>query len=606
MKTYNKRADIPEKYKWDLKSILKNKDESFYLDEIKRLGKYLTENKDIYLKNIDSFKLYLDKENELTTNKFIYSNWLSNNISVNIVDDKFRKLDEEFNFWNYNYSKEHANDVNFILKNKSVISEYLKNEWFREYRFSYQNIFEKKKHILSEKEELLLSKVARAFNDNENQFSILSNVELKYNDVRDSKNKSHKLNNGNYSVLIKNKDSVLRKNTYNEFWDKHLDHKESFAAMLYEHKKAESVIANIRNYKSSVAMLTDPDFVEEKLLKNIYNIVSEKSYIVDKFNKAWKKNYQTKFKTKANIWDRGIELISINNKYTVEDAKEIVIESLKPFGDEYISMINKAFNDRWIDFMPVNNKRTGAYSIGATYGVDKKYICMNFDEQFRSVETLTHELGHSMHSYYSDKNNTLIESQYEILVAEIASTFNELMLADHMLNNSHSDKEKMFIIEQLITGFIGAIHRQTIWSEYEFELYKAIDEGKPINTHESQMKIYNMVSEKYSKVKAKKDNKSKKAASFYVPHYYYGFYVYKYALGLAATYSFFANYKKSGKKALEKYVKSFLSEGGKGKPIERLKGAGVDLSDPNVLYSAFDVFEGYVNEYILLSKKVFS
>ena len=605
MKTYKNREDIPEKYKWDLKAILKNKDESYYFKKIKSLGKYLTDNKEIYLKDINSFKLYLKKENELALNQFIYSNWISNNISVDIINNKFRKLNEEYSFWSYNYSKLHANDINFILKNKKIIEGYLEDDSLKEHRFGYKVIFDKKKHVLSAKEELLLSKVSRAFNDNENQFSILSNVEIKYKDVKDSKNKLHKLNNGNYSILIKDKDPVLRKNAYNEFCNKHLDHKESFAAMLYEHKKAESVIANVRNYKSAVSMLTDPDFVEEKMLKNIYKIVSEKSYIVNKFSKAWKKNYKSKFKSKANIWDRSIELISVKNKYTVEDAKKIVLESLKPFGDEYISVIKRAYDERWVDFMPVDNKRTGAYSIGGTYGIDKKYICMNFDEQFRSVETLAHELGHSLHSYYSDKNNKLVESQYEILVAEIASTFNELMLADYMLEKSNSDKEKLFIIEQLISGFIGAIHRQTIWSEYEFELYKAIDEGKPVNTHESQMNIYNEVSKKYTTEKNPKDYKSKKVASFYVPHYYYGFYVYKYALGLAATYSFYANYKNEGKKALDKYVTKFLSAGAKGKPIERLKNAGVDLSDPKVLYSAFDVFEHYVDQYISLSKKIF-
>lgn len=606
MKIYNTRKDIPTKYKWDLEDLLKGQTPEWHLNKIKTIAKYLTTNKEKYVNSVKEFSNYLKKEEELTKVKFIYTNWLTNNVSVNIVDEDIRKLSEEFSFWEYNFSKEHANDVNFILKNEKVIQQYLKDDKFKTYRFGFQVLFSKKKHILSAKEEKLLSKVSRAFSDVENQFSILSNTELIYKPVKDSKGKYHKLTQGNYSNLMKNSDAVLRKNTYNEFWDRHLEHKESFATMLYEHKKAESTIADVRHYDSSVDMLTNSDFIDKSLLQNIYKIVSEKSILVRDFSKIWNKNYKMKFGQAPKIWDKSVELISIKTKYTVEQAQDVVLEALKPFGKEYTTMIKKAYKERWIDYMPVKNKRSGAYSIGGTYGIDKKYICMNFDGEFRSVETLAHELGHSMHSYYSDKNNDLVESQYEILVAEIASTFNELMLADHMLKKSKSNLEKIFIIEQLIVGVIGAIHRQALWSEYEFDLYKAIDKGEPVNTHSSQMEIYRKIINKYSGKKTPmKEFKSTHAASFYVPHYYYGFYVYKYVVGLAATYSFFNNYKKHGKKALDKYVRDFLSAGGKGKPIDRLKKAGVDLSDPKVILSAFEVFESYIKEYKRLSKLVF-
>ena len=606
MKIYNKRSEVPTKYKWDLESILKNKTPNYYFEKIKKIGKYLVKNKTTYIDSFDSFWKYLKKEDEMTKAKFIYTNWLSNNISINIVDEKYNKLMEEFSFWNHTFLKEVSDSTNFILKNKKIIKKYLLDEKLKPYRFGFNILFKKQKHILPKNQEKLLSQVSRGFSDTERQFSILSNSELIYKPVLDSKNKKHKLTQGNYSNLMKSKDPILRKNTYNEFWDLHLRHKESFATMLYEHKKTESTIANIRKYKSSIDMLTSSDFVEDKLLQNIYNIVSKKSYLVHEFQKIWNKNYKIKFGNPPKIWDKSIELVSIKNKYSIEEAQKIILEALKPFGNEYISIIKKAFKERWIDYMPIQNKRSGAYSIGGTYGIDKKFICMNFDGEFRSVETLAHELGHSMHSYFSDKNNNLIESQYEILVAEIASTFNELMLADYLLKTSKSNVQKLFIIEQLITGIIGAVHRQALWSEYEYELYKGIDEGKALNTHSSQMEIYRKIINKYSGKKTPiKEYKSTYAASFYVPHYYYGFYVYKYVIGLSAAYSFFAMYKRDGQKAIDQYITKFLSAGGKGKPIDRLKNAGVDLAKPKVLEYVFEIFEEQIKEYKRLSKLIF-
>ena len=606
MKIYKKRNEIPSQFRWDLKSILVNKEPQFYFNKIKRIAKYLTKNKETYLESKTQFYEYLKKTDELLKNKFIYENYLSNNISINITNSEIREKSNEYSFWNYKFAQDHATSTNFIIKNKKKIKMYLLNNQFKPYRDSFSHIFDSSKHLLSDIEEKLISQLSRGFTDVENQFSILSNTELIYNDVIDENGKMHKLTQGNYHVLMKSLDPTLRKNTYNEFWNRHLDHKESFATMLYEHKKCESTIALLRKYKSTINMLIYDDYVDDKLLQNIYSIVSQKSHLVHKFTKLWKKNYYLKFNQKPKIYDLSVELLSFDKKYTISEAQKIVKKALEPFGSEYLTMIQKAFDNRWIDYLPHKNKRSGAYSIGSTYGIEKKYICMNFDETYRSVETLAHELGHSMHSYYSDKNNHIAESQYEILVAEIASTFNELLLGDYMITHSTSSKEKLFIIEKLIEGIIGAIHRQAMWSEYEYNFYKMLDVGKPINTHKLQMELYCKILNKYSGKKTKViEHKSTKSSSFYVPHYYYGFYVYKYVVGLAAAYIFFDNYKKEGKTALEKYVKEFLSAGGKGKPINRLKKAGVDLEDPKTVEKVFDILEKYLKEYSKLSKEVF-
>ena len=353
-------------------------------------------------------------------------------------------------------------------------------------------------------------------------------------------------------------------------------------------------------------MLTFDDHVDDSLLQTLYKVVAQNSHLVVKFKKIWNSNFLAKFKFKPQPWDTRVELLNVDRKFSVEQAQDLVLKALKPLGKKYQDVLKEAYQNKWIDYMPIDNKRTGAYSIGDTYGTSRKYILMNFDGTLRSVETLAHELGHSLHSYFSDQNNTYVESQYEILVAEIASIFNELMLSDYLLKNAKSEREELYILEKLITNFFGTMHRQTLWSDYEYQMYQKIDKGEPLATYEAQSKIYQEVCNKYSgQSKPLKQNLNDKVASFYVPHFYYGFYVYKYAIGLAGAYAFFAKYQKNPQDTIDNYINNFLSKGGVGKPIDRLKAAGVDLKSIETMQMTFDVLSDFINRYNQLSKKVF-
>lgn len=253
--------------------------------------------------------------------------------------------------------------------------------------------------------------------------------------------------------------------------------------------------------------------------------------------------------------------------------------------------------------MPIDNKDNGAYSAGE-YGIEKKLILMNWDDEFRSVETLAHELGHSMHSYFAEQAQSLRNSNYTIFVAEIASIFNELMLHDYFLETSKDDKFKFEILTQKIKGFNGTVFRQIMFSNYEYDLYEALDQGKPIGSYESLAKIYYENRKRYQNKVSPKLNVDEEYESILVPHYYYGFYVYKYAIGQLVASIFFERYKKEGKPALEKFI-DFLKSGGSKNNLDLLKDAGIDLLDPRVYDQGFNVHEKNIQEWIKLGKKIF-
>lgn len=230
---------------------------------------------------------------------------------------------------------------------------------------------------------------------------------------------------------------------------------------------------------------------------------------------------------------------------------------------------------------------------------------MNFDFTINSVHTLAHELGHSLHSYYSDLHQDYHNSSYPIFLAEIASIFNELMVDDYLLKNQDDDKLKFDIVFQKISTFISTVQRQVIWADYEATLYKKMDSGELTGSYDDFVKIYEQIIKKYKPNDDEIDEKSF-IYSVIVPHYYYGYYVYKYAIGYLAANVFFQKYKKEGKTAIKNYIENFLSKGGSDWPSEILKQAGVDLSDPEMYRQAFSVLESQIDEYIRLGKKIFN
>ncbi len=605
MKQYKKYSDVPKKYRFDLEDLLEGKTIEKLIDE---LFKELDKEEKIKDSKYDDAKTYLKylKDQERVTILFNkVSNYISNHISVNVVDPHFNKLSEELNFKLYNFQKKMGSETNRIFKNEKKLREWIKLKEFNNFKKDIEFTLDKKKHKFDDKIEEFIKRISRADVSAEEIFSIITNSEMDYGFAVSETNKKIKITPANRSQLMLNKDESIRKTTQKNWIGAYLKHKNSLASLLYQHIKGISTWALERKYDSAIESLIDEDKVDVKLLTTLYDAVKQNKHLFVKFKEEHKKFFKVKYKKDFKAWDAYLTLVKIKENYTIEETQDIVAKALKPMGKEYMEVINKMFKENWVDYCIVDNKRSGAYSIGSTYGINKKYILMNHDGKLNSVSTLAHEAGHSVHSYFSDTNQPYNLSQYPIFLAEIASIFNELMLSDYLIKNTDDEKLKFYLLSESIGEFEATVRRQTMWSEYEFEIHNRIDKGEPLSTFDSLKQVYKDVAKQYASPKAKFKKDEDLYACIMVPHFYYNFYVYKYAIGYLVANYFFQQYKKNGTKALENYINNFLKKGDSKWPIDLLKEAGVDLYSKSFYEDSFKQLENMVNEYTKLGKKIF-
>lgn len=605
MKQYKNVKDVEKQYLFDVDFLLQGKTIEELFAEFETKSQYIIDNKDTKYNSIEKYLEYIDYMSEygILTNRL--SNYISNSYNRELTNSTFIELNNKWELLNQKISEQLGSENVRFFKHVEKIKSWLDDPRLAPHKRNLQALIDDYEHKLEDNVEEYIVKQAQANPDFENIFDLLTDAELDYGYPLDSKGKKHKLSPALKIKFLKSNDAVLRKNTAINYEKAYLKHKSSLANLLFQHFNSLSVSARIRKYNSTVEMLTYSDRIDSDLLQSLFNRVSSLKHTIAKKARWFKKFYEAKFKEKYRPkYDYARELVNVKSTYTVEEMKKVVYEALQAFGPEYSEIVHKALNENWVDYMTIDNKVSGAYSIGSTYGVDKKLILMNFDGDLSSVETLAHELGHSLHSYFSDKNNQYFNASYPIFLAEIASIFNELILYDYLLKNSKSDRLKFKIISSMIDGFIGTVYRQTLWANYEYNLYNAIDKGQVGPSYEAIAKIYHNNAQRYSTKKLKFEQ-DKQIASVYVPHFYYGFYVYKYAIGQLVGNYFYAQYKKEGKDFLNKYINNFLSAGDRNWPLDTLATVGVDLKSEEFYKVGFSYFEELVDEYIRLGKKIF-
>lgn len=606
MKQYKKYTDIPKKYTFDLEHLIDGGSIEEMINQLIHEYEKLIEIKDSKYDDKDTYLQYLNSQESTTILMNKIANYISNNISVNVVSNEFNKISEELNFKMFEIQKKLGSETNRIFKNEKKLREWVKLPEFANYKKDLLHTLEMKKHKFSDPIEEFIKRISRAEISAYDVFEIITNSELNYGFAKSSSGKKIKITPANRTKLLQSKDEEVRKSTYTNWANAFLQHKNSLSSLLYQHIKSISVWSLERKYNSTIESIIEDDKVDLKLLETLYSSAKNNNYLFQNYYKAKRTFFESKFNKKFKPWDSMMSLVKIKEDYSIEETQEIVAKALKPLGSEYSQMINKMFKERWVDYCVVDNKRSGAYSIGQSYGLEKKYILMNHDGKFHSVSTLAHEAGHSMHSWYSDNNQPFNLSSYPIFLAEIASIFNELLLNDYMMENTKDEKVKFALLGESIEEFEATVRRQTMWSEYEFNLYNAIDKGQPCSTFDQIKEIYKDVAKKYSLVKNPKlDKDIQLYPSVMVPHFYYEFYVYKYAIGYLVANYFFQQYKTNGKSSLENYINNFLKQGGSKWPTELLKEAGVDLYDPNFYKQAFKELENKIAQYTKLGKKIF-
>ena len=421
-------------------------------------------------------------------------------------------------------------------------------------------------------------------------YELFKDCDMSFGNVIDSDGKEIELTNSNYSLFIESKDRKVRESAFNTLYSEYKKYTNTYASLIATNMKELSTLAKIYKYDTAIEMSLFGDDVSIDVYNNLIDSVHEKiGYIYEYYN--LKKGILGL--DELHLYDIYVPIVGeYDKKYEYEEAKNIIIKVLEVFGDEYVNKVKEGLDSRWIDVYPTKNKRTGGYSGGMydTY----PYILLNYQDKYNDMSTLIHEMGHSMHSYYSRNYNTYQNSEYRIFVAEVASTVNELLLSHYMLEHSNSKEEKLFILNNLMELYRATIYRQTMFAEFEKEISNVIDNDgaltadKLSNMYYDLNKFYfgdNVVVDDYIRYEWER-----------IPHFFYDFYVYKYATGLSAATVIVNNILSGKEEAVDGYIE-FLKCGSRKSPIESLKLAGVDLTKKEVVTSALDEFKNILDMY---------
>ena len=587
------RNKIEEKYKWDLTKIFKTEQEFNDLfnntkEEINNFSKYET----TMGTSAKTFYETINKYYEISRHLDKLAVYTSLLFDENTANNKNQSLKIKVSNLYDDWSKICFFVTPTILKKDyNDIEKYYQEEpKLKEYEIVLKREFRYKEHTLSDIEEKLLSSMTKIFNNNYTTYELLKDSDLSFGLIKDEFNKEVELTCSNYSIYIESKNRRVRKEAFTTLYKTYKQFINTFASTLSGSINENTTIAKIRKFNSTIEWCLYHDELDETIYNNLINTVSTNLDILYKYYQLKKDILKVDELHLYDIYTPIVE--NFDKEYPFDDAKEIVLKALSVLGEDYISILKKGYEDRWVDVYPTTAKRTGGYS-GGCYDTNP-YILLNYQNKYNDISTLAHESGHSMHSYYTRHNNPYQYGDYAIFVAEVASTVNEILLAKYLLKTSKDNKEKLFILDNLMNLYKATIYRQTMFAEFEQSIYKDAENNIPLTADYLEEKYYNL-NKKYfgENVVVDKEISDEWAR---IPHFYYNFYVYKYATGLSAA-SKIADDILSGKENAVENYKKFLSSGSTLSPIESLKLAGVDLTKKEVVESALKIFNDTIEEF---------
>lgn len=596
------------KLEWDLESILEGKSlDSLYHDWTSQQDKLLAMYDDIF-KSSNNFENWIFESEKMSilTNR-IY-NYVSNKANEDLSEQWWIAWNQKLAAAGNAFSTKISDYDNRILKEHKKITEYLKSPKIAEYKKYFDQTLRYKKYTLSTKEEKLLSEIDNCFDGYDDINRSLIDNEIKFADALDSKNKAHQLKTASDVIVnLKSKDRELRKNSLINFTKAYYNFKNVLTYNLYYNYLTLNKTAQVRNFESYVHACCFADEIDIKLIHTIYKCVKEFKYADHQYITHKKSLIKQLLNLKKlEPWDYSIDLSKSKITFTVDQAQAIVLEALECLGEEYLSVVKKAFNENWISWLPKENKRSGAYSIGGTKGLNKYFILLNYDSTLSSVYTLIHELGHSINSYFYSTHQKVYQST-TIFCAEIASIVNEMFLNYYLLKKyENNEKMRLIILEELISGFFATVNRQVLFSNFEYDINLKILNHEPI-TSEVIYQTYFKLMQEYSIIKnPQKSLKKPYVYSLYtplrIPHFYAGnFYVYKYAIGQVVAILVVDAIMNNQPKMLDKYMQ-FLKSGTSLSPIDTIKLLDIDLYDEKTWNKALKIVEKFISMFKKIKK----
>jgi oligoendopeptidase F len=587
------RKDITEKAKWNLDGLYLK--ESLWQEDIKKLKKDLAGYESFrgtLASSAGNIKSCLDFDNNIsrTIEKLYTYAHLRND------EDKTHSKNQS-NFEKVVHLHTLVAQANSYIPSELMaipedrMNQFLEDTELSFYKLHLERILRYRKHTLSEKEEKLLASSAKIARTARDAFEMLDNADLKLGTVADENGTEVVITQGNFQSIMQNQDRRVRVESFEAFYSAYLDHQYTYASLLASNIKKDIFYAREKNYSSVREKSMFSENISVEVYDNLITAVHDNMAPLHKYF-ALRKNILKL--DQIHIYDTSVPLVKdIHWHVGYEDSVTKIIDSLLRLGPDYTEVLRKGLiEDRWVDRYESNGKRSGAYSSGCYDS--NPFILMNYrEDNINSMYTLAHEAGHSMHSFLSRKAQPYLYADYTIFVAEVASTFNEVLLTKYLLLQDISKSMKIYLICREIDNLRGTLYRQTMFAEFEHLIYAAAENDQPM-TLDVFKEIYRKLLEQYFGEDVFLDN-CLTLECLRIPHFYFSFYVYKYATGISAAYALADMVSEGGTKELNDYL-NFLKGGGSKYPIDLLKGAGVDMTSPEPVLTALKKFSALVNE----------
>ena len=589
---YESREEIDSKYKWDLSSMFPS-DEAFEagLEELKAYCPKLLAFKGKISTSAQALLEFLQLEDQM--NLLLYK----------IINYAERKSDEDTRVAKYQAYVANATSAYtqvgeatswfaaelLAIPAESVEKFYAEVPALEFYRRKLNKILNQREHTLSAEEEALLARAEELAVQPTNIFSMFDDADLTFDDAVDSEGKTHKLTSGSFVPLLMNGDRVLRESAFKQLYSRFGEFRNTSAAILTSQVKNLQFFSSSRKYASSLEAALAENEIPVEVYNNLIDAVHQNFPAFYKYVDLRKRIMGL---DELHFWDVYTPLVDdVDMKFTYEEACDLIVKALAPMGEEYVNLVKKGLESRWVDVYETPGKRSGAYSAGGK-GMNPVML-LNFQGGLDDVYTLIHEMGHSLHTYFSSHNQEITYSDYSIFVAEVASTCNEALLSHYLLEHETDPARHAYILNHFLEGFRGTIYRQCMFAEFERDINQMNADGVALNAE--------VLSERYGKLCAEyfgpgiELDEEIKLEWSRIPHFYYNFYVYQYCIGFSAAIALSQRILSEGEPAVKDYI-GYLSGGCSKTPIELLRGAGVDMATPDPVNAALKYFGELVDQ----------
>lgn len=587
-----KRSEVKEEYTWNLSDMYASKEAwERELDEVKALTGELAAMEGAVTASAENLYRVLELNAQIGQKLDLAYNYAERLFDEDQKNTEHQAMSQKV----YGTAVDCESRTAFVVPEILAAEQETLEGFYKEkpelelYRRQIEEIQRRKAHTLSAEMEKLVAMTGEMSQTAEQVYSILGNADLLFPEIEDGNGEKVRLSHGNFVPFEESADRRVRKDAFTQFYSVYKQFANTIAGLYNGQVKQQIFYAKARKYDSTLEAAVDANNVPAKVYHNLVDTVNAN---MDKMHRYVKLRKKCLGVDELHMYDVYTPMIAdAAKKISFEEAKETVLKALAPLGEDYVSKVKEGFENRWIDVYENEGKRSGAYSSGV-YGTHP-YVLLNHNDTLDNMFTLAHEMGHAMHSYYSNENQPYIYSQYKIFVAEVASTCNEILLMEYLLAHTTDQKERAYLLNHYLDSFKGTVYRQTMFAEFEMRSNKMAEKGESLNA-DNLCKLYYELNQKYFG----EDMVSDPEIAYEwarIPHFYYNFYVYQYATSFSAAVAIAHGILEEGAPAVERY-KKFLSGGCSKAPVELLKEVGINMEEPKPIQDALDVFGKILDE----------